>query len=233
MSPERRLNAGLYGKHPAFGDFIGAGLPDEVVAPLANWIQASLGEWRDRTGEGWGPVFDGMPRLGFWIGPALMGGEALRGAMAPSRDRSGRRFPMIVAQSGGVAPVTQPQPDFDHIAGLALASILDSERPDPRGTAERLARELPSVADDQDQPTWPTFWARNDAIDATALFDQLREADHAHATAARSYWWFSDQTDQGGSGILACQGWPGPDDMAWLIEAGEPAAVEPQSEDIR
>lgn len=217
MSAEHRLEgaAGLYGKHPGFGDFISAGL-GEHWRGLADWAEANLGAWREGAGPDWQARFDAAPALCFWIGPALAGEMALRGAMMPSRDRTGRRFPLVVAQAGGLPPVLDMAQDF-HLAALhALMRLLSADSFEPRDAVQDLQLPAPEGA----SPGWPTFWAGNPELAPRDLFAQLAATDHAHATAYRSYWWFSG-ADGRFSGVLACQGWPGPVELGWLISGGQ------------
>lgn len=225
MPAEHRLSvghAGLYGKHPGFGDFIAAGLPETVLSGLGDWLQSALGAWRDGAGDGWQAAFDASPRLAFWIGPVLAGGTALRGVWAASHDRTGRRFPLLVMQTGGAAPVADGAQDFYDDAGRLLDGLIAADTFDPRETAQRLQAELPAPSQD-DQPGWPTFWARNDQQGPQDLLAQLPAADHAHAISARSYCWFAGAM---GSGVLACQGLPGPAELGWLIAGGRVAETE-------
>lgn len=217
MSAEHRLEgaAGLYGKHPAFGDFITAGL-GEGWRGLADWAEASLGAWRETAGPDWQAHFDAAPALCFWIGPALTGQQALRGTWMPSRDRTGRRFPLVVAQAGGLPPVLDADQDFYGAALAALTRLMGTQSFDPRETAQELQLPAPQGA----APDWPTFWAGNPELPAQDLIAQLATADHAHATALRSYWWFSGHGGRS-SGLLACQGWPGADELDWLISGGQ------------
>ena len=60
---------------------------------------------------------------------------------------------------------------------------------------------------------------------AMGVLDRLAATDHAHAAAARSYWWFSGPEGDH-AGLLACQGWPGPDELGWLIAGGHVARDE-------
>lgn len=223
MSSEHRLAAGLYGKHPDFGDFIAAGLSDAALGPLGDWLQAALGEWRSGVGDGWQDLFDHAPRLFFWIGPALIGGQPLRGVWTASHDRTGRRFPLIIAQEAGPTPIDDPDPDFYAQAAQALTRLRDARDPNPRDHAENLYRDLPIPAGTGgDQARWPTFWALNASLDPADLLQQLQSADHAHASTVRSYWWFDAAADVGRpSGVLACHGWPDPAELHWLIVGGQ------------
>ena len=63
MSAEHRLEggAGLYGKHPAFGDFISAGL-GERWRVVADWAEVALGGWREAAGPDWQAAIDQYSR---------------------------------------------------------------------------------------------------------------------------------------------------------------------------
>lgn len=233
MSAEHRLNvAGIYGKHPGFGDFITAGLPDSCLNPLGDWVQTALGEWRAQVGESWQSRFDRSPHLNFWVGPALIGGKALRGVWAPSRDKTGRRFPLIVGQSAdGPAPVTDSSQEFYLAASAVLTTLVDSNGFDPRDVASRLQSELPTQASSGAQPGWPTFWALNPELGPETLLKNLCSADHAHAMTARSYWWFSGDPS-GASGVVGCQGLPGLSELDWLLAGGRQAGAAPEEDAV-
>lgn len=216
--------AGLFGKHPAFGDFIAAGLPDDVSQGMADWMQVTLGAWRDGAGPDWACVFDQGPVLRFWIGPGLLRGQSLRGVWMASHDRSGRRFPLVVAQPGGVAPVEDADQAFYEAAAAVLAELRGMSDYDLRAVAAGLAARLP-MPRDAAMPAWPTFWATNPTASPHDLMARMAAADGAHARAARSYWWFAP-SDQGAGGALACQGWPGGDELGWLLRHGRDGTTQ-------
>ncbi|MBL9054989.1 MAG: type VI secretion system-associated protein TagF, partial [Rhodobacteraceae bacterium] len=81
---------GVYGKHPAKGDFIDYGLPPAVLKRLEVWLDAALAEARTALGPAWEAVWPAAPRLHFWLGEGIWG-EPVAGVMAASRDRVGRR----------------------------------------------------------------------------------------------------------------------------------------------
>lgn len=215
-TPEAEVLTGLYGKHPAFGDFIMAGLPDGAMHHLGEWMAQALGQWRDAMREDWQAHFDHMPAIRFWIGPLLFGGRPLRGVLAPSVDKSGRRFPLMIGQTAGLAPVLDPDQSFHDAALAALQGIAASSGFDPRETAQKLAKHLTPSTPLPETPAWPSFWAVNANLSPAELFADLVAADHANAVAGRSYWWFGGEHDQPSS-MLACQGMPGPGDLGWLI----------------
>jgi len=51
----------IYGKHPAFGDFIGAGLPQAVQDRLDGWLGAMLADLRVGWAAAWEASFDAAP----------------------------------------------------------------------------------------------------------------------------------------------------------------------------
>lgn len=228
MSAEHRLTdmaAAVCGKHPAFGDFIMAGAPEDVLRPLLDWSGAALGRWREQAGPDWQAIFDAAPPVRFWIGPALMRGRTpLRGVWAPSRDKSGRRFPLMLLRPGGPAPALVPAQEFYDAAAAALQELLANPAPDPRAEATRLASELPGDGAGKDgQPDYPTFWVTNNVLDPQALLADLGRVDHAYATSARSYWWFAHRNGHP-AGAVACDGWPDPGILDWMLHGGHPPA---------
>jgi type VI secretion system protein ImpM len=157
-----------------------------------------------------------MPSLCFWIGPLLFGGRPLRGVLGPSVDKAGRRFPLMIAQTAGLAPVLDPDQGFYDAALTALQGLQAASAFDPREAAQQLAAHLTPASPPVETPAWPSFWALNANLSPGDLFADLVAADHANAAASRSYWWFGGS--QGlPSGMLACQGLPGPGDLGWLI----------------
>lgn len=228
MPAERRLSVtAVFGKHPGFGDFLAAGeLPTESASRVMDWLAQTLGGWRDSAGPDWQAGFDRAPALRFWIGAGLSGGVALRGVMIPSRDRSGRRFPLIVAQAtAGAAPVIDADQAFFDQAEGELRAMASVDRFEPREVAAALSQTLPAPADGQ-PVQGASFWATNATRPPQDMLAELAATDYAHAQAGRSYWWFAADEQAGQqSGILACAAWPGPAEMGWLLVAGRPQSA--------
>lgn len=210
--------AGLFGKHPAFGDFIAAGdLSADLMRGATEWLASTLTAWRDAVGPGWEQVFETAPPLRFWVGPAIAGGRSLRGVLAPSRDRTGRRFPLVLAQApGGAGPFADADAAFYDSAAAALNRLAAQADLDPRAEAAGLAASLPSPETAPEVHS-ACFWALNPALDPPALFADLAATEQLHAQAGRSYWWFAGA----GTGMLACPGWPDPGQFGWLLARGQ------------
>ena len=239
MSAEHRLTTaglGLFGKHPGFGDFITAGDLPDAAGLVMDWLAATLGGWRDAAGPDWQALFDRAPALRFWIGPALVShapaqgaaGAALRGILAPSRDRSGRRFPLGIVQSpAGPTPLDAPDQAFHDRAEALLANLTAAEIFEPREAAAEIAAALPAPANaDDGQHYGGSFWALNPSLPPAALLAELGEADRLHAQATRSYWWFASDGQGMPGGVLALTGWPDAAGLGWLLARGNPPAAK-------
>lgn len=229
MPSERGLSVAIFGKHPGFGDFLSAGeLPGGGTQLLMDWISMTLGGWRETAGPDWQAIFDNAPALRFWVGAGPANGAALRGVALPSRDRTGRRFPLIVAQGpAGAAPVADHDQAFFERAETELRTLYQSERFDPREVAAQLAGTLPQ-ANGHDAANGAAFWATNPSRPPEEILSELSATDFAHAQAGRSYWWFAAVPDRGlPSGMLAGPGLPGPAEIGWLLSGGR--VVQTQS----
>lgn len=188
---------GLYGKHPAKGDFLEAGLPPALLSLIEAWLDTTLADLRETLGPEWKATWDRAPLLRFWLGEGIWGGP-LAGVMTPSQDKVGRRFPLLILDAGAAAPappVCNPdQTWYDAAAAhLALclarkdfdspAALLDAA-PHP-GTPEGVAAA--SAAD---------FWAVQPGNDPAQLWADVTETDHRRAAAGRSYWWVCGEASQ-------------------------------------
>ncbi len=187
---------GVYGKHPAKGDFIDYGLPPAVLKRLEVWLDAALAEARTTLGPAWEAVWPAAPRLHFWLGEGIWG-EPVAGVMAASRDRVGRRFPLVMLATGGDTPpppVTLAGQDWHAALSAHLAVCLGW------GTLEQTADLLagaprPEMAEGVTAPVAPEFWAVRPGASAAALWEDVALADHRSAAADRSYWWVAGDED--------------------------------------
>jgi type VI secretion system ImpM family protein len=93
--PERAVNGVLlFGKLPAHGDFVSRGWAPEERDALDGWLSASLAQARDAAGAAFEDLYDRAPPWRF-VTPLMAG------AVAPSQDAAGRRFPLLLALRGG------------------------------------------------------------------------------------------------------------------------------------
>lgn len=217
---EQAARLGLMGKHPGYGDFLRAGLSEGVEDRLARWLEPALAELRDQLGEGWGPFWDQGQDLRFWIGRAVAG-VTLAGILRPSRDKVGRRYPLLLLAEGiDRAP---PVEDPDQAIWTLLARHLDRMQPG-QGAAALLsgteAIRLPAEDAAQLQEG-TTLWAHRPDGDLEALLLSAGPVDAGRAALGRSYWWAPARP--GLAAVwLGCDGLPAAPALGWLL-AGVPA----------
>jgi type VI secretion system protein ImpM len=97
---------GFYGKLPARGDFVRAGLPRDFTDRWDAWMQSVLAGSRALMGEAWLPAFLEAPVWRFALPPRMCGDRAVLGLMLPSVDRAGRYFPLTFAALHDAAGAT-------------------------------------------------------------------------------------------------------------------------------
>jgi len=91
------MMAWLFGKLPTHGDFVSRGLTPAWRDRLDVWLSAEMVRARDDLGEWFDQAFDSAPP---WRVAVPVGNNDDRwfgGALSPSVDAVGRRFPLIVA----------------------------------------------------------------------------------------------------------------------------------------
>lgn len=213
----------IYGKHPAFGDFIGAGLPQPAQDQLEAWLNGMLADLRAGWAAAWEASFDAAPALFFWIGGRVTGDAAMCGVMVPSRDKVGRRFPLLAGAFGnGLLP-----PVMDPVMTLPAETLAQLAALDPdvaAGAAGILATLTMDDAADE-QPMDPTFWASRPDPDTAQLWADVAVTDQKRAAALRSYWWLGTGEN---AALYATEGWPTAAALAWLMAGGEAAIDEPE-----
>lgn len=89
------IGAQLFGKLPAHGDFIARGLMPAERDALDDWLAASLARAQQRLGDRFGDAFDAAPA---WRFAERRDDGWLAGALAPSIDSAGRRYPILAVR---------------------------------------------------------------------------------------------------------------------------------------
>ena len=93
-----------FGKLPAHGDFVVRGLGPAQRQAWDSWASNSLSAAGHALGEAFDALFDVAPPWRFVFGPGPFGHGWRAGALAPSIDRAGRRFPIILGAEGKAEP---------------------------------------------------------------------------------------------------------------------------------
>ena len=91
------LPSGFFGKIPARGDFVRAGLPSSFVAGWDAWFQEVIARSRALMGPEWLPAWMEAPVWRFALDGSVCGADPVLGIWMPSVDRAGRHFPLTLA----------------------------------------------------------------------------------------------------------------------------------------
>lgn len=221
------FGVGIMGKHPSYGDFLSHGVSEQTRAGLDAWLNTSLAPLKDRAGQNWEAAWDNAPMLRFWVGKALAG-RTLAGVFMPSRDRVGRRFPLILMVEGTTLspPVIDPSQDLYKMLEAHLLTLQPGQ--DAASLIEGLdSTTLPVEPETpEEQRHGPLIWAHHPEGDLEALLQAASPVDHMRAATTRSYWWTPPRAGQSAAIWLAQTGMPDTDSMAWLL-AGKPGDQAP------
>ena len=106
MNAETQM--GLYGKLPAYGDFLVRNLSAEFINPWDEWLQHFIAGSKEQIGENWLDIYLTSPVWHFTLSPGVIDNKTWAGVMMPSVDRVGRYFPvsMVKPFSSSVCPVS-------------------------------------------------------------------------------------------------------------------------------
>lgn len=216
----------IYGKHPAFGDFLAHGLAHELLGRFDTWLGEVLPALKKSLEDNWEATWAAAPRLNFWLGPDIIGAP-LMGVFLPSQDKVGRRFPLIVGLTGVVTPpplhpAHDPVPYrtlAHHIAGFTVpkdgtrgaSTLIDGLEPPP----------LQGVVFEPGQDG--TIWGHREDGDLRRLFSDALSADADKAQLGRSHWWHEAMPTRS-AGWLGANGLPDLTALRWLLtERAHPA----------
>jgi type VI secretion system protein ImpM len=129
---------GFFGKLPARGDFVAAGLPRDFVSRWDTWVSATFPTVLTASGDHWLET----PAKRFRAPPGVFTGERVTGVLFASTDRVGRMFPLTLVW-------TCADVDIDAAERLGHAAIADVMPPDA------LARRLAAVGTADNGPDVP------------------------------------------------------------------------------
>jgi type VI secretion system protein ImpM len=166
--------SGFYGKLPARGDFVRAGLPRDFTDAWDGWLSGVMAASKEVAGDAWLPAFLEAPVWRFILSAGLCGARAAVGLMMPSVDRVGRYFPLTFAAllDGGAPAGTNAWLDRCEDAGRAaleqdldpdgVTAMLGVPAPDGAGTAV-IASEWWTEGSPRVQPVRMTLGSLPDA----------------------------------------------------------------------
>lgn len=186
--------AGWYGKLPGLGDFVQRRLPPSFVTPWDDWLQQGL-----RALDAQPPTDDAVqpaPVRRFWLAAGVLDACGWAGLLMPSRDRSGRAFPLTVAQP--MATLAQSLAARQWTSSLVAAMRFTHDRAHTLDDFEDCLHALP--------PPPARRAARSDEALAAAL---------QPGAGARSVWWCHGAAKA--ADFLVFDGLPPPAALARLL----------------
>jgi type VI secretion system protein ImpM len=92
------MQIGLYGKLPAYGDFIFRNLNSTFINSWDEWLQQFIATSREQIGEAWLDIYLTSPIWEFALSPGVIDSNMWAGIIMPSVDRVGRYFPVSIVQ---------------------------------------------------------------------------------------------------------------------------------------
>jgi type VI secretion system protein ImpM len=122
------MQTGLYGKLPAYGDFIFRNLGSAFINPWDEWLQHYISGSKEQIGEGWLDVYLTSPIWRFALSPGVIDGMTWAGLIMPSVDRVGRYFPISIVKSfpavlSPVSIMVEQQEWFQQVEDLCLDAL--------------------------------------------------------------------------------------------------------------
>jgi len=215
----------VYGKLPTAGDFLTIEVPRSLLRPIEDWLASGTAAAREATEGDWYQAFDAGGTWYFWIGEKVLG-RRMAGVLRPSRDKVGRRFPVMIFASSEDPDAMPDAPVLEEgqelYDGLAEELAYLATQP-PEAISERVRAAASEAPEPAPRPSF--FWAVAQETGAdgwAALLEDARYADHDAASAHRSYWWQPAGPDRPAA-LLAAEGLPGPENFTVFV-AGVGAA---------
>jgi type VI secretion system protein ImpM len=96
------VRIGFFGKVPARGDFVRAGLSRDATRIWDEWMQRVLPAAEVQLGEVWISAWSVAPVWRFALPAGQLGPHCVLGVWLPSVDSAGRQFPLMIAAEGAI-----------------------------------------------------------------------------------------------------------------------------------
>lgn len=125
------MQPGLYGKLPAYGDFISRNLSSSFITPWDEWLQHFISGSQEQIGEDWLNIYLTSPIWRFVLSPGVIDNNMWAGLMMPSVDRVGRYFPISIVKpfAANITPANfmlNHTAWFDEVESLCLTALDES-----------------------------------------------------------------------------------------------------------
>ncbi len=218
---------GLYGKLPAYGDFVLRNLGSAFINPWDEWLQRYISASSEQIGETWLDVYLTSPVWRFVLSGGVIDENTWCGLMMPSVDKVGRFYPISVVRQlpARVSPVVfmyTQQSWYQQIETLCLMALdekvdvdellekVTALKPEPQNLYQptsHLGREGPVVVGLADE-------------DEFSLVDSLPCMLNASLSSSLSSFslWQTRGSELIGPLVLACRGLPPTGGLASMLD---------------
>lgn len=216
------MSAVIYGKHPAFGDFIALGLEHAHFLKLDEWLNKTLPVVQSLLADEWEAVWRNAGALRFWIGPGVLG-VPFFGLMAMSQDKVGRRYPLLFGMTGYALPSPTTDGHDESVYDAMWAHVSGFQLPkDGKLVSSALIADF--VEPDLSAYPWGpggddvSIWGQRRDGDVHRLLTDARLAEAHKAQVSRSHWWRGSDVNSGRPAEwLATTGLPDAEAFYWLL----------------
>ncbi|WP_420332171.1 type VI secretion system-associated protein TagF [Roseibium sp.] len=201
--------SGYFGKLPDRADFVTGRCPDGFLKLWEPFLMRGLAQSRQQLGDDWEEAYMTMPVWRFLVRPSPVAGASLvpvAGALMPSVDKVGRKFPLtVVAALDDAGSSGQPLQDWHDGVEAALVGALHEEAT-LSGFQQAVADLAAPVADAEGQ--------------ATAACEHLEPDPETRDRVSSRFWCEAGPKSYG----FDSDGLPAPEAFRWLLlpEAFEP-----------
>ncbi len=218
---------GLYGKLPAYGDFLSRNLNSDFLQPWDEWLQYYVSASREQIGDGWLDIYLTSPIWRFVLSAGVIDGQNWAGLIMPSVDRVGRYFPISIVKSlsANLSPVHflfSEQAWYEGIESLGLLALEENIDVDELiVSADEIALEPQATY----QPTnhlgepggYVMGFAETDQECLIAGLPYLLDASLSAGLSSFSLWQ-TPGSELIASSIFCCQGLPPVGGVAAMID---------------
>jgi len=219
------MQTGLYGKLPAYGDFIFRNLNSSFITPWDEWLQHFISGTQEQIGEGWLDIYLTSPIWRFVLSPGVIDNKMWAGLMMPSVDRVGRYFPISLVKpfEPDVNPVKilLEQNDWFNALEEKCLSALDGSI--DADSLVNSVNEVELICSERYQPTF-NLGEMGSSLIALSADDQMSSAvpylyNAALASSLSSYSLWQTSGSQLISPVLfSCQGLPPISGLASMLD---------------
>ncbi len=144
----------LYGKLPAHGDFVTRGLSHAERDRIDDWLAGAMAEARAEHGDAFEDRYDAAPPWRFVTGQAE---TDCAGALVPSMDGVGRRFPLLVGVMGAGPAGADVAERCEDLLYQAIGEGWDADQLAAAAAALPLDAEPSDAGDAVPAPRWWTL----------------------------------------------------------------------------